>query len=536
MTNPLEFTPYSTLAIGYFPSTKPSWVPDDLDQARVMSYKVYEQMYWTAPNTFTMVARGTEDKPIYLPSARVVVDTTNRYTATKMTFSAMPVASAQLADGQLTAAHQYFDDMLTRERFWSKFAGNKRYGLIRGDWAFHLSADPTKPQGSRISIHALDPGTYFPIPDPNDVERNLGCYIAQQIVVGTDTLIKRTAYYKSDYPKIGKTAGGQISYEVTMHKADDWYGDDAKAESTPTPLTPLPITTLPVYHIKNFDEPGNPFGSSELRGLERLMAALNQGISDEELTLALDGLGMYATDAPAPRDSSGNETDWVLGPGRVLETPNGTNFNRVSGVGSDAVSAMRGHLDYLGDWLTQSAATPPVARGSVDVSIAQSGIALYLEMSPLLAKTDEKDIGIREVMSQMFYDLTTQWLPTYEGVGSVFSNIAIKPVFGDKMPVDREKFFAELDKMLTENVISAAYYREQAAKFGYVFPEGIGLDIIEEQAAMAEAQDPFGQRLANEAGVGNVDTSSGQATSPGVPQNSSSAGQGPSSGVAGSGA
>jgi hypothetical protein len=532
MTNPLEFTPYSTLAVGYFPSSKPSWIPDDLDQARVMSYQVYEQMYWTAPNTFTFVARGTEDKPIYLPSARVVVDTTNRYTATKMTFSAIPVPGAQLGEGQLIAAHQYFDSMLTRERFWSKFAGNKRYGLIRGDWAFHLSSDPSKPQGSRISIHALDPGTYFPIPDPNDVERILGCYIAQQVVVETDTLIKRTAYYKSDYPTLKGQPGGNIQYEVTMHKPDDWYGDNAEKQGTVTQLTTLPITTLPVYHIKNFDEPGNPFGSSELRGLERLMAAMNQGISDEELTLALNGLGMYVTDAPPPRNAKGEEMAWALGPGRVLEVPTTSKFAQVAGVNKDALDGMQAHLNYLGDWLTQSAATPPVARGSVDVSIAQSGIALYLEMSPLLAKTDEKDIGIREVMSQMFYDLVTQWLPVYESVGPVFENITVAPVFGDKMPVDREKFFAELDKMLIENVISAAYYREQAAKFGYIFPEGIGLDIVQEQAAMAEAQDPFGARLASEAGVGNANSTAGQNAAPNVPTNAGSAGQGPTSGTA----
>lgn len=522
MTSPTEFTPYSTL-VPFFPSTKPSWVPDDLDQARIMSYQLYEQMFWTAPNTFTLVSRGTEDKPIYLPSAKVVVETTNRYTAPKMSFNAFPVPGASLSEDQLVQAHTWFDDMLTRERFWSKFAGNKRYGLIRGDWCWHISADPNKPQGSRISIHPLSPASYFPLPDANDIDRTVGAYIAQLVTVGTNQLVKRTAYYKSDYPKLNGTAGGNIQYEVTMHKPDDWYGDDAEVSSVVTKLTPLPITTLPVYHIKNFDEPGNPFGSSEIRGVERLIAAINQGISDEELSLALDGLGLYATDAPPPKDKAGNEMDWALGPGRVVEVPNGNKFDRISGVGGDAIGSMQSHLSYLGDWLTQSAAVPAVARGAVDVSIASSGIALYLELSPLLAKTDEKDIAIREVMSQMFYDLTTQWIPTYEQQGQLFDNLTIKPVFGDKMPTDREKFFAELDKMLVENVISAAYYREQAAKFGYVFPEGIGLDIIQEQAALAEASDPFGQRLATEAGVGNGVTAGGPGASADVSANTTQA-------------
>lgn len=525
MTSPTEFTPYSTL-VSFFPSAKPSWVPTDLDQARIMSYQLYEQMYWTAPGTFTLVSRGTEDKPIYLPSAKVVVETVNRYTATKMSFSCTPVAGASLSEDQLVGAHQWFDDFLTRERFWSKFAGNKRYGLIRGDWLFHLSADPSKPQGSRISIHALTPSTYFPINDPDDIERILGCYIAQQFVPegSTDTLIKRTAYYKSDHPKIGKPVGGNISYEVTTHEQDSWYGDNVSAVSTITPLTELPVTSLPVYHIRNFDEPSNPFGSSELRGIERLMAAINQGISDEELTLALDGLGMYETDAPPPKDNQNNVLDWSLGPGRVIEHPAGTTFGRLGGVSSDGVAAMQAHLKYLGDWLTQAAAVPPVARGAVDASIAQSGIALFLEMSPLIANTDEKDITIREVMSQMFYDLVTQWVPVYEGQGALFGNIQVRPVFGDKMPVDREKFFAELDNMLKEQVISAAYYREQAAKMGYVFPEGIGLDIIEEQAALAEAQDPFGQRLASEAGVGDVGAPNGTNSTDGIPQDTTQLG------------
>lgn len=494
MTQPGVFTPYSTLR-PFFPATRPTWIPSELDQERIMSYELYEKMYWNVPETFRLVARGTEDKPIYVPSGKIIVETTNRYTAPQFNFSVQALPGFAVGQDAILQAHAFFQAFLDREQFFSKFAGNKRYGLIRGDWLWHLVADPKKPQGTRISIHALDPASYFPIWHDDDLDRILGCHIVDQFVPEGETqpVIKRTTYRKSDAD--GKSPpGGQITYEVGIFETDDWGGPESQPKKILVAPTKLPVTTIPVYHVKNFDEPANPFGSSEMRGLERIIAAVNQGISDEELTLALEGLGMYATDAPPPTDDEGNETDWLLGPGRVVEHPAGTKFLRIDGVGS--VTPYQDHLSYLGTMLDQASATPDIAKGSVDVSVASSGIALYMHLSPLLAKTEEKDIGIRGIHTHLFYDLATQWFPAYESLS--FEGMQVTPIFGDKVPVDREKRFAELNDMLDRGVISRAFYRSEAAKLGYVFPENIGVDIVQEKAAMAEAEDPFGSRAQEE--------------------------------------
>lgn len=496
MTSPGVFTPYSTLK-SFFPATKPTWIPNQLDQERIMSYQLYEQMYWNVPDTYRLVARGTEDKPIYVPSGKIIVEATHRYTAPKFDFNIFPTFGSTVSQDVLLLAHQFFKNFLRRERFFSKFSGNKRYGLIRGDWLWHIVADPNKPEGSRIAIHPLDPGSYFPIWHPDDLDRILGCHIVEQFVPEgqTEAVIKRTTYRKSD-ADLKSLPGGPITYEVALFSMDDWGGPEARPQQVLVPPTQLPVTSLPVYHIKNFDEPQNPFGSSELRGLERIAAAVNQAISDEELTLALEGLGMYATDAPPPTDDDGNEIDWQLGPGKVVEHPPGTSFIRIDGVGS--VTPYQDHLRYLGNRLDEASATPGVAKGNVDVQIASSGIALYLQLSPLFAKTDEKDISIKEVHAQMAYDLATQWFPAYERVS--FEGMVIEPLVGDKMPIDREKRFAELNDMKDRGVISAAYYRAEAAKLGYVFPEGIGADVVEEKAALAEAEDIFNTRVNEELG------------------------------------
>ena len=527
MTAPGVFTPYSTLQ-PFFPASKPSWIPDELDQERILSYQIYEQIYWNAPDTFKLVARGTEDKPIYIPSGRIIVEATNRFTAPGFGFAVLPaVPGTQPKPGVIDTAQAFFKAFFVRERFFSKFAANKRSGLIHGDWLWHIVADPTKPQGSRVSIHALDPGSYFPIPHPNDLDRILGCHIVEQFIPPgeTDAVIKRTTYRKSDADLVSPP-GGPITVEVGIFELDDWGGPESKAKQILRPLQQVPgITSLPVYHVRNFEEPGNPFGSSEMRGLERVIAAVNQGISDEELTLALEGLGMYATDAPTPVDDDGNEIDWVLGPGKVVEHPllaGGKGFYRVNGVGS--VAPMQDHLKYIEDKLKEASGVPDVAAGRVSVTVAESGISLSLQLAPMIAKTDEKDTILREIHDQMFYDLATQWFPTYEGAR--FDGLTVMSTIGDKMPVDREKRFVELNDMLDRQVISAAYYRLEAAKFGYVFPEGLGEDVVQEKAAMAVAQDPFALRSLDEVGADDGSSTGQQPTTDSISNGSGQVGSG----------
>lgn len=501
MTTPGVFTPYSTLAPLMPASGMPSWIPDPLDQQRIMSYQIYEQIYWDVPETFKLVQRGTEDKPIYVPSARTIIETMHRYTAPDMKLNLKPSFVNPATTEAITRYRQVWDDLFKRERFWSKLASNKRYGLIRGDWLWYILADPAKPEGRRISIRTLDPASYFPIWDEDDVDRIIGCHIVDQIKnEDGETEIRRTTYLK---PGTSRNSGQYVTRETLVFSMDEeWQGPEAKPSRTIMPLTEMTgITSLPVYHIKNFDEPQNPFGSSEIRGLERLIAAVNQGISDQELALALDGLGVYETDAPPPTDDDGNEQNWVLGPGRVVEHPPGTNFRRVQGVGS--VTPSIDHLNWLIQRMREGAGTPDVAVGSVDVSVAESGVALALKFSPILARTEEKDTSIKEVFAQMLYDLQTQWFPTFENINMT----GVMPEFevGDKLPVDRKARVLELDNMLAMKVISAQYYRQEMEKFGYTFPDDIDSQISQEMEAQAVASDPFGARISNEMGGGNAE-------------------------------
>ncbi len=444
-------TPYSTVAPMFGPA--PAWVPP-AEQERYLSYGVYENIYWNRPETFKVVVRGAEDKPIYVPTGRTIVDTTNRYVATGFSFTVHPAFGT---DAEKALAQQTFEDFFDREKFASKFVSNKRFGLIRGDWLWHLFADPDKPEGRRLSIQAVDPGSYFPVYAPNDPDKLIRVHLVDQYLneKGEERL-KRLTYDKD--PETGA-----ITVSEGVFKLDNWY-DTPKPEVVIQPPTLLPpeITTIPVYHVKNFEEPGNPFGSSELRGLERIMSAVNQAISDEDIALALEGLGVYATDGGGPVDEDGNDTDWVLGPGEVVE--NAINFRRVNGV--NTLGPYGEHIERLVQFMEEASATPKVAIGKVDVQVAESGVALHLQMGPMLSKADEKDLEVVGVHKQMFFDLRT-WFRLYENIN--LDNVRIIPTLGDKLPVNKSK---EIDLILTlvrDGIMSRETARPLLAKYGYVF-------------------------------------------------------------------
>lgn len=470
------FTPYSTGA--EFFGTKPSWIPNELDIERIQSYQTYEEIYWNVPDTFKVSLRGTNVLPIYVPSARTIIDTTNRYYGADF----RPVVIGTGSDA--VAAQLAISDFMKREKFRSKFNGAKRYGLIQGDQIWHLTADENKPVGSRLRATALDPGMYFPITDEEDVDRVIGCHLVELITTNDGPRIRRLTYRK--------TETGGITVEEGIFKTDKWGGPEDVPETIIRPEEPLPpqITSLPVYHTKNTDTPGDPFGSSEVRGLERLMGGINQTMSDEDLSLALVGIGMYATDASQPIDPKTKEpVAWQLGPGRVVHH-DGSKFDRLQGVG-DLSGSYGAHYNRLWEALKQASSTPDIAIGSVDVQVASSGIALALQLGPMLAKASEKNDLLLDTQNQFWYDILTMWMPAYEQ--TTFEGIGVECTVGNAVPVDREGRFAELNDMLDRGVIDTEYYRTEAKKLGYTFPEGMSARAKAEYDAR-NAQE-FGTRL-----------------------------------------
>ena len=474
-----DITPYST--IEKFMGGVPSWAPTDQDNERLAAYTTYEAMYWSIDQAFELIRRNDDGKAVYVPRPKTIVDTTAHYLLKGMKVTiADPSKNAEM--------QQFLTDFLARERFYSRFEVAKLSGVVRGDWIFHMTADPLKEEGKRISLNSIDPACYFPEFDSDDLEVRTGVKLVEQSEHPDDpskTVVKVLRYW-FEYGPDGKKVSPLVWREENLWEMEGWDNPKkAKKVKTILPAATLPtdITAIPVYHFKNAEWEGYPFGNSELKGYERLFRAIDQAISDTEISLALVGLGVYATDAGRPRDSQGREVDWVVSPGTVWEMPGATMVKRLEGITS--VTPVLDHVEYLEGALYEASGTSDVATGKVDVQTAESGIALALRFMPTLAKIEYRDTAGVEILTQMWYDWKF-WVKAYESRDFTATEIII--TLGEKLPLNRDKFIAELNNMRDRKIISRQFYRDMMKlHLGYNFPDNIEQQIIEEEVALARA-------------------------------------------------
>ena len=484
-----DSTPYSTAKkmLGRLPD----YVGDEIERERVAAYALYEDIYWCVPDTFRITQRGSNADPIYLPSGRQIVETLNRFLCPDPAVITDPAFGS---DTEKALANQVWADFSTREAFFSKFNTGKRYGLIRGDQVWHIWADPEREPGSKVSIYQLDPGSVFPIYEEDNIDVIIGYHVIEQFVNNMNKpFVSRQTYLKES----GKGGPSRIIYSKAIYEVDDWGGpgmeDDPEVVTmvqAPIQL-PEPIDSLPIYVIPNFDEPGAIWGSSEMRGMERIFAALNQAISDEELSLALEGLGVYWTDAGTPVDDDGNPVAWNLGPGRVVELSVGKKFGRVQG--SSSFAPFQQHMEFLSKHgIDQTFGHSDVAKGNVDVATAESGVALMLELGPILARASEREIIINSVTHQMLFGLA-KWYTAFEGneFSSLFETTKWRMHYGSRVPSNFQQDFKNLITIAAANpqIVPMSWIREELQRIGFKLPEGVDIEalILKEVEGRTEA-------------------------------------------------
>ena len=507
---PQDFTPYSTAKplLG----SAPTWLQDPLEQQRVQSYSLYEQIYWNVPEAFKLSQRGQDEKPIYVPSGRQIVETLHRHLAAGLNVVVDPLFGTT---ADQTLALQVFNDFAARTRFYSSFNASKRYGIIRGDWAFILTGNADKAPGTKVGMESVDPGGLFPIWGGAGLDDIIGWHIVEQYM---DRFAKARIYRRTYRKTTGLPGPSPIEYSADVFELDKWGGPGQKEEkvvsgepvSVPPTVFPAPIDDLPVYTIQNFQQPGFLWGSSEMRGLESLMSHVNQSISDEELELVLSGLGVYATNAGAPIDEeTGLELPWNLGPARVVEVPPEAFFNRVSGVGT--VAPHQDHLKYLHQNLDQTVGHSDVAKGKVDVTVAESGVALAIQMGPLFAIAGEKEQIITDVMTNLLFNWP-KWLVAYEGSafsalvsdplvqpGETQTGVRLVPRYGPKLPENQEKRVAALLQLLQAKAIGVNFVWSELRRMGWDLPDDTAmLQSLNETIALTAPADPFAERMDEE--------------------------------------
>jgi len=498
-------------------------VANSLDQRRIGAYDLYENMYINSTQTLKIVLRGDDSHPILMPSGKKIIEATNRFLGIGFDFLVAPVGDA----GTQELLNQWWGDFFKREAMRAKFASNKRWGLVRGDAAFYIYADGGKSPTQRISIAELDPRQLFEIEDSNGSV--VGVHIVDTIQDfrepdKPDKKIARRRTFRKAYDELGAPLG--ITMELKHFEIGKWDDRSASLAEKMEPVAypdfdvepfalPPTITQLPVYKWRNNPPQNSSWGHSQLTGLETLLYAINQSLTDEDATMVFQGLGMYVTSAAPPQDSEGNTTDWSIGPMQIIEIGQDQRFDRVTGV-SD-VSPYQNHMNFIDEkGLSEASGTPAVAIGRVDVAVAESGISLQLQLMPLLAQNAEKEQELIVVLDQMFHDITTMWLPAYEPElfpdPAVMATMSVVAVFDDPMPKNRDAQVQETLLLVTSNLILTSMAVAKLRSLGWEYPsvdpmtgmpltdDMIAQMLTDQAAANAAAMDPFSASLAGDQG------------------------------------
>jgi hypothetical protein len=467
-------------------------ISDPEDNMRLKAYELYDDFYYNRPESYRVTLRGDSDVEIYLPSARKIVNSTARFLAVDFDYT--------LTGGNVAEVSAYLEKLWAREEILRRHIRGKKALLNRGDQIWYVTADSRKPVGERLSLSTIHPSSVFRIEDPNNNFRVVGYHIVDVIKDPRekDPRSQKKVARRQTFRK----ENGRITSECFTFEIGAW--DDRVLKPTELkPVTrlwdkyelPEQITQLPVYHIANNEPDGSSWGMSQIAGVEYLVNALNQSVTYEDLSLVLQGLGVYDTTAAPPIDkATGKKGKYKLHPGNVVEMSQGDTFERVTGVAS--VAPFQDHAKLLDQWATEG--LPDMATGNVDVSIAQSGIALALKMGPVIAENSDKQQGISDKWKQMMYDIIRGWLPAFEGIDS--PTTAFKPVFGDPMPINRTDFIKETMDLFTADMITFDEMRERLEKVGYSKlsdAENKLLEQAQKKANMA-AGDPYATGMAGQ--------------------------------------
>lgn len=487
-----------------FPNSEaPSWLPGE-DGQRAAVYDSLESVYWSEDLSYTLRVLVTE-QPIYSPNPRIVVDTISHYLLKGLTVKVEdPDKNKQ--------ENQDLCDFLDREMFYPRFHTAKHGGCIHGDFCLHMTADPDKPAGKRVSLTSVHPGKVVRKFDDDDGEKITEAWICEPYVDPDNSdqaLVRRLHYWyvegaittKSDDPEepippdLKLAQDGLMRYvwseEEILVNDDALWEEEEEVYQVLMPPEQLPeeINHIPVFWFKNIAMDGQPFGSSDLRGLERLFRGVSQQVTDLNVAMALDGLGQYTTDAPPPANPDGSEGTWTIEPGQVQQVPNGNFFKRIEGVGS--VQPMLDTIGYAENQINQASGVSAVSMGDVPPATANNPMALAVNFMPTLSKIQERDhFGVAK-LRHVFW-MWTQFREAYEDKAWP-EKLKIVVAIGDKLPQDRTARVNELNNMLDRDIISRAYYRQEMSLLGYEFPDDIQDQVEEDREWDLKHNAPAGQ-------------------------------------------
>ena len=330
---------------------------------------------------------------------------------------------------------------------------------VLGDAGYKTTWDPI---AKRVRISAPDPAGVFAWRWPDDPSRVWR--VASQYQLDHDSVLAVTGV---DPPAI---AGRQRTHTIT----EDWTSqtfqlwiDKTLARDEPNPYGFVPFVLFP-----NLREPKREWGTSDVDQLIEPQRELNRVVTQTSKILELSGNPI------AVLEGITEAQDIAVVPGAIWEIPTDAKASTLDLLKGGGIRLHIDFLDKVYRAMHDLGETPRAAFGDTNRDL--SGVALELELDPLIKKVDRK----RLIRTDAYRQRNTQiiaLLNAFAGMDLGEPNHSI--AWGSILPTDRDRLVR--DEVALVN--AAIHSRNHAADaLGHIHdPASEFQRVLEEEAAIA---------------------------------------------------
>lgn len=359
----------SAVSTGQQPrATRPTQLAQ-ADSLRVAGYRAYLDFY----NGYQWDGLPTpNEKRLTFNYARVVVNKAASYLMGKGVGFAVTAPAGSGEDGRKQAQH--VEALLQACYEHNSLAlidlDTAVDSAVLGDGAFKVTWDP---DSGNPSVSAVDPSTLVCVRQGDDYRRLLR--VTQSYYVGDEFQVPGDG--GGDYRNLSPDTRHLVTEEWTADTLEVWK-DGGLVRRVPNTYGFIPYVVFP-----NLRVPKEPWGQSDLVDIVALNRDLNSRLSVLSHILEVSGNPI------AVLENVTDSTGIKVGPGRLWELPKDAKAYLLDLLSGGGVGLHIDYINLLYRALHDIAEMPRTAFGDGS-GTARSGVALEIEMQPMLQKVSRK--------------------------------------------------------------------------------------------------------------------------------------------------
>lgn len=426
----------------------------DLDRLRRYQENLafYQGQQWLEPPT----RRGR--RRLTFNYARALVDKVTSYVMHGLSFAVDPADDSPAARERAQRAQAVLREAYEANGLAQLDFDTELDCAILGDAAYKVTWDPDRRQ---VRVAAPDVQGLCVWTQGDDIARLWR--VASRYTLTPDEV--EALYGRRPQGRLGRPRDSQVVEAWTEREFELWI-DNALVETRPNPYGFIPFVVYP-----NLRQPKQFWGVSDLEAIKESLRELNRALSQLSMILELSGNPI------AVLENVTEAQDIAVQPGAVWELPENARAYLLDLLQGGGARLHVEYVDLVYRTLHDLAESPRTAFGENRQGL--SGVALQMEMDPLLKKVQRKRL-IREAALRRRSEMILRLHQQQTGEELLPSRLRL--TWGSLLPQDRSRLVEDHRVLVQAGIYSR---RRAAAELGVEAPEEEFARWLEEEGRVS---------------------------------------------------